>query len=99
MVYVCSYWKMVTSSPEKCPLSREERLADLILYLTTRTLPNGLTRNDVRNIKNQAKTHQWDVSSEFTVFSLIRKPTAFVTAFFDQAASFRKRIDICWEKE
>ena len=71
MVYVCSYWK--TSSPEKCPLSREERLAknktisdNLILYLSTRTLPNGLTRNDARNIKNQAKTHKWDVSSEFT---------------------------------
>ena len=80
---------MVTSSPEKCPLSREERLAknktisdNLILYLTTRTLPNGLTRNDARNIKNQAKTHQWDVSSEFTVFSLIRKPTGICYCIF-----------------
>ena len=56
---------------EKHPPTRDERLAknkvlynNLILYLTTKSLPYGLNKNDIRNIKNQAKTHQWDTNSK-----------------------------------
>ena len=45
--------------------SREERLANHkmqcqhhIMYLTTNICPEGLTKNNARNIRNQAKTHQ-----------------------------------------
>ncbi len=55
-------------------LSRAERLEkhkmqcqNLITYLTTNVCPPGLTKKEVRNIKNQAKTHQWDIKSKCTI--------------------------------
>ena len=51
--------------------TREERLAqhrvqcqNLVAYLMTNLCPPGLAKKDVRNIKNQAKTHQWDFKSK-----------------------------------
>ena len=64
----------VFTSEKKHSLIREERLSkhkiicdNIILYLTTNSLPHGLTKNGVRNIKNQAKTHRWDPSSKLVV--------------------------------
>ena len=64
----------VFTSEKKHSLTREERLSkhkiicdNIILYLTTNSLPHGLTKNGVRNIKNQAKTHWWDSSSKLVV--------------------------------
>ena len=64
-----------SSSPEEKspdPPTREERLAknevlcdNLIAYLTTMSLPHGLNKNDIRNIKKQAKTHEWDTNSKY----------------------------------
>ena len=49
-------------------LSKHKIICDnIILYLTTNSLPHGLTKNGVRNIKNQAKTHRWVPSSKFVV--------------------------------
>ena len=51
--------------------TREERLMkyknqceNLVAYLTTSVCPQGLSRNELQNIKNQAKTHQWDSKSK-----------------------------------
>lgn len=50
--------------------TREERLAayriqcqNLFVYLTTNVLPSNVDKKEVRNIKNQAKTHQWNSTS------------------------------------
>lgn len=59
------------SKVAKHHLTREERLAkyriqcqNLIVYLTTNVCPPNLDKKEVRNIKNQAKTHQWDSKSK-----------------------------------
>ena len=51
--------------------TREERLVkyrnqckNLVEYLSTNVCPKGLSKNEIRNIKNQAKTHQWDSTSK-----------------------------------
>ena len=50
--------------------SRDERLAkhknqcQNLTYLRTNVCPPGLTKREVRNINNQAKTHQWDFKSK-----------------------------------
>ena len=56
--------------------TREERLKkhinqcqNLILYLTSNTCLSCWTKKEIRNIKNQAKTHQWDSKSKFIVLS------------------------------
>jgi hypothetical protein len=61
--------------------SRDERLEkhrmqcqNLIAYLTTNLCPSGLTKKEVRNIKNQAKTHQWDIKSK--IFNIL--PVQFI---------------------
>ena len=54
--------------------TREERLMkyknqckNLMAYLTTSVCPQGLSKNELRNIKNQAKTHQWDSKSKLKI--------------------------------
>ena len=56
--------------------TREERLErhikqcqNLILYLTSSTCLPSWTKKEMRNIKNQAKTHLWDSKSKFIVLS------------------------------
>ena len=51
--------------------TREERMLkyrsqckNLVEYLSTNVCPQGLSKNEIRNIKNQAKTHQWDSRSK-----------------------------------
>ena len=47
--------------------SHNERMAkqkiqsqNLIMFLTSNKNPEGMTKNEIRNIRNQAKTHLWD---------------------------------------
>ena len=56
---------------KKKHLTRDERLAKhtiqcqhLINYITTNTCPPDLTKKEIRNVKNQARTHQWDPRSK-----------------------------------
>ena len=56
--------------------TREERLEkhikqcqNLILYLMSNTCLSCWTKKEIRNIKNQAKMHQWDRKSKFIVLS------------------------------
>lgn len=60
----------ISREPEHHP-TREERLykhrmhcQNLAAYLTTNVCPAGLSKKEVRNIKNQAKTHQFDSKSK-----------------------------------
>ena len=46
---------------------RDERMAkqkiqcqNLIIFLTSNKNPEGMTKNEIRNVRNQAKTHLWD---------------------------------------
>ena len=46
---------------------RDERMAkqkiqcqNLIMFLTSNKNPEGMTKNEIRNVRNQAKTHLWD---------------------------------------
>ena len=54
--------------------TREERLAKnnkeckhLIEYLISKKYPEGLTKNEAWNLRNQAKTHLWDRTSKWCV--------------------------------
>lgn len=58
------------NEPRQHP-TREERLQkykiqcdNLVTYLTTNICPPNLNKKEVRNLKNQAKTHQWDHKSK-----------------------------------
>ena len=37
-------------------------------YLSTNVCPTGLTKREVRNIKSQAKTQQWDIKSKILFY-------------------------------
>ena len=46
---------------------RDERMAkqkiqcqNLIMFLTSNKNPEGMTKNEIQNVRNQAKTHLWD---------------------------------------
>ena len=63
--------------PLKKHLTKDERLAkhsiqcqNLISNLTTNVCPPDLAKKEVRNIKNQAKTHQWDPKSKMFAVKL-----------------------------
>ena len=58
--------------------TREERLMkyrnqckNLVEYLSKNVCPQGLSKNEMRNIKNQAKTHQWDSRSKWFELNVI----------------------------
>ena len=37
---------------------------DLITFLLTHECPVGLTKKEIRNLKNKAATHKWDTASK-----------------------------------
>ena len=63
----------ISTEENKHP-TREERLdkhnmqcENLIEYLVSNKYPEGLTKNEARNLRNQAKTHLWDSTIVSTV--------------------------------
>jgi hypothetical protein len=61
----------ISTEENKHP-TREERLGkhnmqceNLIEYLVSNKYPEGLTKNEARNLRNQANTHLWDSTSKY----------------------------------
>ena len=50
---------------------RDERMAkqkiqcqNLIMFLISNKNPEGVAKNEIRNVRNQAKTHLWDAERQ-----------------------------------
>jgi hypothetical protein len=68
------------SCDDHLTVTREERLhnhrvqcQNLKMYLMTNILPQHVTKKEARNIKNQAKTHQWDGKSKIFGLAMINR--------------------------
>ena len=44
---------------------------NLIMFLTSNKNPEGITKNEIRNIRNQEKTHLWDAERKKHIYKEI----------------------------